>query len=199
MKPVSTACAAISPCWLLLGACLLGAMVLGGCSCRGSAVPGERPRPQAVAAGEGSAVAADAEAAARSAAVSHAPAAEAAEAEEQAAGRESPNGPLIRPWPSCVERQEPYVVFPAVRGETLAEYTFYKATQMQLMKARFVLAAALRKPDVERLPCLRRGAARCGGLAQRATPRRVARRGGDRAGEPVVRRCGGGGRCWSTP
>ncbi len=31
---------------------------------------------------------------------------------------------------------------------------------MQLMKTRFVLAAALRKPDVERLPCLRQGPAR---------------------------------------
>ncbi len=162
MKPVSTACAAISPCWLLLGACLLGAMVLGGCSCRGSAVPGERPRPQAVAPPEKAPPSQPTpKPGAPSAAVSHAPAAEAAEAEEQAAGRESPNGPadtsvaILR-----VERQEPYVVFPAVRGETLAEYTFYKATQMQLMKARFVLAAALRKPDVERLPCLRRGAAR---------------------------------------
>ena len=43
------------------------------------------------------------------------------------------------------------------RAQGQSAFAFYKAAQVQLLKSRLVLAAALRKPGMSGLPCLRRG------------------------------------------
>ena len=150
MKAVSTTRTLISQRSLLTAACLLGAMVLGGCYGRQSAGPDGEVSPSL-------------EGAARPAADSSAAAASLAPKDEVSAPRAaaeaaSPGGRYTATAYLRMSREEPYVVFPAAAAAG-ADYAFYKRTQMELMKTRFVLAAALRKPDSS-LPCLRQGPAR---------------------------------------
>ncbi|MGO8691889.1 MAG: hypothetical protein ACLQLG_19890 [Thermoguttaceae bacterium] len=153
MTAVSTRRTLVSRCSLLAAACLLGAIVLGGCYGRQSAGPDGEASPSS----EGAArPAADSSATAASLAPKDEVSAPRAAAAEAAA---SPGGRYTATAYLRVSREEPYVVFPAAAAAG-ADYAFYKRTQMELMKTRFVLAAALRKPDVERLPCLRQGPAR---------------------------------------
>lgn len=51
-----------------------------------------------------------------------------------------------------VERHEPHILSRAAEKDDPAEFESYRATQMQLMKWRFVLMAALRDPKVRDLP-----------------------------------------------
>jgi hypothetical protein len=154
MKPVSTTRAAICRSSLLLGTCLLGALALGGCFSRQPGGRGGEPLPPAEGALPPPADSSTAETPRGPKAEAPAPAAPAAEAVSPG-NRAYTATAYLR-----VAREEPYVVFPATGGDARADYASYKATQMQLMKARFVLAAAARKPEVEGLACLRRGPAR---------------------------------------
>jgi polysaccharide biosynthesis transport protein len=55
-----------------------------------------------------------------------------------------------------VAYQEKSLVFSAPGGFNEAEYDIFKNTQMQLIQNRFVMSAALRKPEINRLPILKK-------------------------------------------
>ena len=50
-----------------------------------------------------------------------------------------------------VNRQTPFIMFPPAHQDSEQEYEIYKRTQEQLLKSRFVMLAALRKPEVAKL------------------------------------------------
>ena len=64
-----------------------------------------------------------------------------------------------------VARRQPYIAFPTVEHDSQAEFETFKATQAQLVTSRFVLAAALREPDLKGLPSVRELAAQHKALA----------------------------------
>jgi polysaccharide biosynthesis transport protein len=55
-----------------------------------------------------------------------------------------------------VSRQTPFIVYPPAHQDSEKEYDVYKKTQAELVKGRFVLLAALRKPEVAKLPAVQR-------------------------------------------
>jgi hypothetical protein len=59
----------------------------------------------------------------------------------------------------------PWIATPPAHQDTAPEFQTYKITQQQLIKSQFVLLAALRKPDVARLPSVQ--ASQTGGDAVR--------------------------------
>jgi polysaccharide biosynthesis transport protein len=53
-----------------------------------------------------------------------------------------------------VSRQVPFIIFPPAHQDSEQEFSTYKRTQAQLVKSRFVMLAALRKPEVAKLPAV---------------------------------------------
>ena len=51
-----------------------------------------------------------------------------------------------------ISRQAPFIIFPPAHQDSEQEFETYKKTQEQLLKSRFVMLAALRKPEVAKLP-----------------------------------------------
>ena len=50
-----------------------------------------------------------------------------------------------------ISRQAPFIIFPPAHQDSEQEFATFKRTQEQLLKSRFVMLAALRKPDVAKL------------------------------------------------
>ncbi len=149
---------------LVMGTCLLGAIALGGCSRPESTVSPDESGPC------GPCGSVSTEAGPRTGQAPCSPVNPAARASgvEVAQGATPDAGAVksLAVGPDAafaflrVAREEPYVVFPAAGRQGQSEFALYKAAQVQLLKSRLVLAAALRKPGMSGLACLRSATAR---------------------------------------